>query len=1331
MFRLAQQHQLEELHVGEHEGDHSHISFSPSRSQGNPSLQSLHVESYPPMSPRHKFLTMIVMKARHPPIPIIIRNTYDDHLNLSHKSLGDDYIIYLSAVISELPNVLKVSLRDNRLTDRGLGRFIDMLCRQDKIIEVDLSENKLDSRSAEALAGYLMTPHCSLGTLRLSQADLDDGETARFMDALGENTSITSIDLSHNSIGASAENDRHDYLAIGTVVAKGLMSNYTLKSLDLSFNKLTPPTALKIGNSLQFNKTLTELNLSNNGIKDKGAEAIGAALMANVTLQKLDLSYNGIGAIGATAIAVGLRLDEHIQHINFSGNPIGFTGGRSIVSSLNYHSGPRRVLFFNCSFDESLNNAQSIGYNPTNPAGVYCLDMSNTVSRCIVYELLYLATVRRGCGFRNMKHVTYSADRSKKQMPTKTVAISFRRPDNPAVWVGEPYGPWYGAEARPSHPFTQMDASDWMYCIDRLSLLDFLTGRIWIPPSDGELQFEFYCQPRCPCPIECLNQTGLNRFQAMIKEHPKEKINILKIAGSLMLESHQARVVLKSLEPKLRVEALVNLLPSIRDTSNVIALLNDFVSDLESLRSIQKRLKQLYFVCINSFSGYYSLDINDTIDRMTAMRLMEISAHEHAVAKRLNPLWQPEAHGHTSQYLNRTNFRNVLYGRVPIAGGINDAFFAKGLADKTAGLLQFDFVSITQPMETVRNPSISREGVDALLNKRSFYTIKDQNSSNIQGLIDIASKIGINVPRKAEVRSNKPSIGGRKGSLLASDGSKSGGHSGLVRQGSSGVAPKLVSRRNSSLLNKPRNVKVPCSVPMFGGLAFEEGSLLVDAFINDPADVVEFANRNLTSGIAGAKPITGKFGLDDGRAVLSDLDKNIALYRSDGRGQIDRIVLNLEVRILNELKTQLLEPLGIFIRSEGKRYNPYGVDSLDRGTGPSLSELMGLDNENPYFEIGLEPVPDVSKVNPMFRKYHIGEDVTICGSSIFVQLYVSEWNYESIYQKCHDLILKLFSLLTVTDSCVRVVSHRATESRGPSECLASRLKCDNIQNITVLHQMDVVVDGIAFTEKAIIKSSTEIEGQSAQKYDYLCCFWRWRQRKPQDRGSAVTDFLFSTSSHDIWGTKLFILRSVISDKWITCEQAISLILEFPTFGSDGQLYRESAILSLFSRLIDLENFHTVLDSTLIPDCHNSAYKRIGYLNTLNGFELDRQFLLDLESPECRLVAFLLAKLAAAEPGQNTVDQRFCRSIAELFSFGWSVPADWGEETDRGPSDIVPTKGKFIVKYSSQPERGCRLIPELRAAVQQKYLLLGVPRRTDDQDIYKFDTHDEEWGDSVI
>jgi hypothetical protein len=1196
-----------------------------------------------------------------------------------------------------------------------------MLCRQDKIIEVDLSENKLDSRSAEALAGYLVTPYCSLSTLRLSQADLDDNETSRFLDALGNNTSITSIDLSHNVIGASADSDRNDYQAIGSVIAKALISNQTLRFLDLSHNKLTPPAAFKIGGALEYNKFLVELNLSNNGIKDKGAEAIGAALMANMTLQRIDLSYNGIGAIGATAIAVGLRLDEHIEHVNLTGNPIGFTGGRSIVNSLNYHSCPRRVLLFNCSFEESMNSAQTVGFDPTNPAGEYCLDLGNTISRCIVYELLYLATVRRGCGFRNMKHISYSSDKSKRRQPLKTTLISFRRADNPAMWIGEPYGPWSGDQPRPPDPLTKMVAADWMYRIRRLALLDSLTGKMWIPPSDGELRFEFYCQPRCPCPIECLNESGLSRYKEMLQKHPKERANILKIAGSLMLESHQAREILKYLEPKLRVEGLANLLPAIRDTSNVIPLLNDFVPDLDSLRSIQRRLKQLYFVCINSFSGYYSLDINDTIDRMTALRLMEISAHEHAVAKRLNPLWCPETHGHASQYLNRTNFRNVVYGRVPMASGISDSFFAKGLKDKTAGLLQFDFVSISQPTENVRSPSISRELVEELLIQRGFYTFGDQTSSSSSAELDDIRRYSAVGSAISSDFSSKSNVAVRKapaddvGKVVA------------AASRSSGPTHRLVSRRHSAT-NISKILKIPCSVPLLGGLNFEEGSIMVGAFITDASDVLDFVNRNNST---SANVMLGKMTLDDGRAIKMDFEKNIALYRSDGRGHVDRVVLNLEVRILNDLKTQLLEPLGIFIRSEGKRYNPYGVDSLDRGKGPSLAELMGLDKDNPYFEIGLEPVPDLSKLSPMFKKYHIGDDITICGSSIFVHLYTSEWNPESIYQKCRDLILKLFSLLTITDSCVRIVSHKSTESRMQSECLAARFKCDNVNHITVLHQIDVIVDGIALTDRAIIKSSTEVQGQAGQKTDYLCCFWRWRPRLPFDRGSSSTDMLFSTSAHDVWGNKLFILRSVISDKWITCEQASSLAIEFPTFGSDGQPYRESAIINMFSRLVDSENFQTILDSSLIPDCHHSAYKRIGFLNTLNGFQLDRHFVLELDSPECRLLAFILTKLAGAEPGQNTIDQRYCRSNADLFSYGWSIPADWGTETERGASDAIPTKGKLILRYSSQPERGCRLIPELRAAIQQKYLLLGVPRKTDGQDVYRLDTREEDWEDSFV
>lgn len=52
--------------------------------------------------------------------------------------------------------------------------------RSEKVL--DLSQNKLDAKSARSLCSFLASPTCRLKELLLAKADMDDGETAIFME---------------------------------------------------------------------------------------------------------------------------------------------------------------------------------------------------------------------------------------------------------------------------------------------------------------------------------------------------------------------------------------------------------------------------------------------------------------------------------------------------------------------------------------------------------------------------------------------------------------------------------------------------------------------------------------------------------------------------------------------------------------------------------------------------------------------------------------------------------------------------------------------------------------------------------------------------------------------------------------------------------------------------------------------------------------------------------------------------------------------------------------------------------------------------------------------
>ena len=1277
-------------------------------------------KTIPKHSPRRRFLQLLIKEKKVAPLPIIIRRSpEDDELNLAHRSLGDDYIIYLSHVVQDLPNLTKVNLRDNRLTDRGMGKFIHTLATQQQITSVDISENKIDSKSAEALTHFLKRQDCSLSTLKMSNADLDDEEVAIFMDALEVNQSITEMDVSHNKLGGIGEKSvrrKGNRLVGGASIAAAIAKNTTLHKLNLSWNKLGFATAVQLETAIFQNKTLLELNLAYNTIRDEGAECIGSALMANGALTSLDLSHNGIGSIGVFVLATGLRLSRHIRVLNISGNPIGSQGCMSLLQTLNYHQVHREIHMHECSFDEQ--NLGGHGFTSTKvnmiyPTGEYSLDLSKPRCRCMLIELYRLASVRRGYMFKDIWYKGAS-----QKGVAKKVSVKLTRNENPARWRGPPYGPWKISAPRERHPYTLMEAEEWMKIEYELFLLDESTRKRWDVPSKGTLSFDFVYVPRCACPIDCLNATGLTRLISILTSHPKECLHILKACRHVIMECHQVNAVMNSFDESVKVkdkiEILAYLMLCIRDTSNTCDLFPLHLRVLTSVKEMQQVLRSMLYVATNAFTGHYSFDLDNPLDRLAAVRLMEISADEQAYIQRVMPSWSAATHGYTSQKQNRSNFRNekLQRGIGPLGEGWEkgcvDTVFRYGLEDRNGGVLECDYVSISRPTQET-NPITDRY-LDFLLNNRG---LKNATQVATQALKFARRRtVQMALDKHSDNTANNPFCNDEN-LIPATD------QVTLVSPAS--LAPILDIRSEIMYTPLPRKAKVPS--------VFDPSSVLghhvVDmAFqLNMPSLPTNIDDLYLYLTVEGFE-FASELRQEDLTIMANDINYGHALYIA--KSVLERYAVSLCIRILNSTSDSIFEVISLVKKCEGG-YEAFGhakADAADKPTSTStIMELLGLSGENAKYEIGILQAPNSSSLNPTHKKFVINDDIYILGSDIYIKLKVDDWTEEGIAIRAREACARLFSCIGVTINSVRVVNLRTCDAKS-TEFVTHKFS-NGINNHIIMQQVDVCISGIPHGQKILLKSYVN-SGKGATPDDasaVVNTIWRWRGRSSQDRGSPKIDLL--TYPYEFWGFKFLMLRTMISSHWITCAQACRIVREFPLYGYDAQPHRESAIVSVFSRLVDPENIEILLD-TVPQTSHSGIYHRLGWLNVINVWDVDKLFSIDLSYDDARLVAIMLSKFAAVEPGDNFLSPRFRRSMMDLFIPGWDLPASWTIDPDKAKAwDGVPRKGEVIVEYCSAQELGCKLIPSIRRHFFEKYTLLAVPRGSGG-DFYVADDNIADW-----
>lgn len=711
------------------------------------------------LSPRSRFVSRFIEISDQPPVPIIVRaDRNDDELNLAHMFLKDDYIIILSEVINDLPRVYRVNIRDNRLTDRSMGVFVDALSQQHRVIELDLSENKVDSVTAQALQSFLRNSTCQLKVLRLSGADVDDFEVATFCHALENNVSLTDLDLSHNYIGSvseknissnNANSSSQETEPIGaSAISAALCKNQSIQILDLSWNKMGPYSADALSTALSQSNCLLRLILSYNNIKDDGAEAIGGALCNNRCLKYLDISYNGIGATGCFVLAGALRWNGTLELLDLSGNPIGISGGSALVSVLNFHTCRREFRLRSCTYPGTVD---SDGVDLSFPTGEYLLNLSRFRDRVLMHDLLLKSSLKRGYV---LEELALLPEKKGKKPSTRGIPVKLKRRANPAGVMGHVYGVWTANYKRGRHPYTNIGGQEWMELVDSIMLVEEASGKPFIIPDKGKYRLKFRYCPRCPTPIEVLNSTGMQRLINLLDGHRKELSEILRLCQSLTLETFQIDEIIQALElekhkPQL-LDLFNNLMICVGDTSNTDSLIRKYFHSEWHIKEIQLNLRSLYFICSNSFTGHYKLDTSHHLDRWVAIKLAQINAEERFYFRLNVPQWniEKQKHGYTSQKGNKSNFRNEVFRNISFSGGFDDSFFSKGLLDKMPGTLEFDFVSTMRPAKDVR--PIADYDLNALLMTRKLR-------SYVEG---ISIAMGINITygkHRSVVKDESPS----------------------------------------------------------------------------------------------------------------------------------------------------------------------------------------------------------------------------------------------------------------------------------------------------------------------------------------------------------------------------------------------------------------------------------------------------------------------------------------------------------------------------------------------------------------------------------------------
>lgn len=291
-------------------------------------------ESY---SARTGYIRNCIAEALSPRASLILRKTISPKLQLQHFNMGDELAIQLAQSIPNMPYLEAINIKDNSLSDNGLMAIFHSLHGLHSITELDVSNNVFGELGSQALGNYLGSNQCSLKTLILQKADVDDFEGEAIISRLRMNSTshICELDLSHNTLGSGELRNtvRPDLVTCGEAIASWLqMSSCSLKSLKLAWNMIRLGTAVELCQSLAYNQSLTHVDLSYNALGSEGGKALGGALTSNHTLKSLLVNNNNIDACASFTLIVSAQESSSLEILNMDENPIGEIGARAIMT---------------------------------------------------------------------------------------------------------------------------------------------------------------------------------------------------------------------------------------------------------------------------------------------------------------------------------------------------------------------------------------------------------------------------------------------------------------------------------------------------------------------------------------------------------------------------------------------------------------------------------------------------------------------------------------------------------------------------------------------------------------------------------------------------------------------------------------------------------------------------------------------------------------------------------------------------------------------------------------------------------------------------------------
>eukprot|EP00347_Sterkiella_histriomuscorum_P001530 403371680 len=256
------------------------------------------------------------------------QESFNRKVKFIEMSLGIQMCKVLSDIVLKSDRIVEINLSRNKVGDEGAKIFAELLIKTNRLVKLDLSSNEISRNGAKIISEALVLNnslyHLSFFSYEGLHSNFIGEEGSKSLaKMLQQNKILSMLDVGGNKLG----NNGLSYLSM-TIQES---SQSSLIYLNISNNDITQEGCQYFLKSL-IKSHLIELDMSKSLIGLKGAQQFGEVLKLNHFLQKLSLSQCEIGPRGLQDIMNGLKRNKSLTHLNLSRNDFQFSLPNSLSS---------------------------------------------------------------------------------------------------------------------------------------------------------------------------------------------------------------------------------------------------------------------------------------------------------------------------------------------------------------------------------------------------------------------------------------------------------------------------------------------------------------------------------------------------------------------------------------------------------------------------------------------------------------------------------------------------------------------------------------------------------------------------------------------------------------------------------------------------------------------------------------------------------------------------------------------------------------------------------------------------------------------------------------